>query len=194
MIGGKWTTFRAFAEQTADEVLKELGTERRVETLALAIGGGRDFPAETDALKKQLQTDFDISAERASHVAGIYGSGARSVLEHCRSCAVDRPLVEGTGQTTGELAFLLKNEFVETLSDLVLRRTSLAIDGSLSMDMLDTLVDLFRAETGLSVQDTDRQRTDLINELNDFHGVSRAMLESRNLNWSKECALAQKPA
>ncbi|MES0813081.1 glycerol-3-phosphate dehydrogenase/oxidase [Roseibium sp. SCPC15] len=194
MIGGKWTTFRAFAEQTADEVLKELGTERRVETLALAIGGGRDFPAETDALKKQLQTDFDISAERASHVAGIYGSGARAVLEHCRSCAVDRPLVEGTGQTTGELAFLLKNEFVETLSDLVLRRTSLAIDGSLSMDMLDTLVDLFRAETGLSVQDTDRQRTDLINELNDFHGVSRAMLESRNLNWSKECALAQKPA
>ena len=28
MVGGKWTTFRAFAEQTADAVLAELGTPR----------------------------------------------------------------------------------------------------------------------------------------------------------------------
>ncbi|MBC8011598.1 MAG: glycerol-3-phosphate dehydrogenase/oxidase [Burkholderiales bacterium] len=38
MIGGKWTTFRAFAEQTADRLFAELGRERRASTTDLRIG------------------------------------------------------------------------------------------------------------------------------------------------------------
>lgn len=37
MIGGKWTTFRAFAEQTADRLLADLGKTRRVSTAGLRI-------------------------------------------------------------------------------------------------------------------------------------------------------------
>jgi glycerol-3-phosphate dehydrogenase len=39
MIGGKWTTFRAFAAQVADKVFAELGVRRRVSTETVPIGG-----------------------------------------------------------------------------------------------------------------------------------------------------------
>jgi glycerol-3-phosphate dehydrogenase len=38
MVGGKWTTFRAFAEQTADRLLADLGRARRASTAELRIG------------------------------------------------------------------------------------------------------------------------------------------------------------
>ncbi|MSU72686.1 MAG: glycerol-3-phosphate dehydrogenase/oxidase [Opitutus sp.] len=39
LVGGKWTTFRAFAEEVTDRVLAELGRSRRASTRDLAIGG-----------------------------------------------------------------------------------------------------------------------------------------------------------
>ena len=61
MIGGKWTTFRAFAEQTADAVLVELGRDRAdVTRKTLPIGGGPIFGDGTrlaDELVKTLGVD-----------------------------------------------------------------------------------------------------------------------------------------
>ena len=54
MIGGKWTTFRAFAEQTADEVLNELTRERKCGTLDLPIGGGNGFHADGSDILDRL--------------------------------------------------------------------------------------------------------------------------------------------
>jgi len=39
LVGGKWTTFRAFAEQVADKIFAELGRQRRANSRDLAIGG-----------------------------------------------------------------------------------------------------------------------------------------------------------
>ena len=44
LIGGKWTTFRAFSEQTADRVLERLNHPRKVNTHEMQIGGGKDYP------------------------------------------------------------------------------------------------------------------------------------------------------
>ncbi len=50
LVGGKWTTFRGFAEEVAETVLARLGHARRVSTQGLPIGGGRDYPADPAAL------------------------------------------------------------------------------------------------------------------------------------------------
>jgi len=39
LIGGKWTTFRAFSEQVADQILARLGQDRSTTTRDTAIGG-----------------------------------------------------------------------------------------------------------------------------------------------------------
>ena len=50
MAGGKWTTFRAFAEETADaRARRARRAAHRVTTEDLPIGGGRDYPL--DALR-----------------------------------------------------------------------------------------------------------------------------------------------
>ncbi|MCX2721401.1 glycerol-3-phosphate dehydrogenase/oxidase [Roseibium salinum] len=187
MIGGKWTTFRAFAEQAADEILKELNVRRKTATLALPIGGGKDYPREKGALEKELVSTFGATAERSAYLAAVYGTNARNVLRFCQLRDDDQLIDEALPLTFAEAAYLIRHEFVETLSDLVLRRTSFAIDGRLSRDLIDGLTALLCKELGLSAQDADRQRSALIDELEAYHGVTGQMLESRNLNRSKLC-------
>jgi len=51
LVGGKWTTFRAFAEQVADRIFADLGKTRRASSHDLPIGGKTPEPdcAVTDA-------------------------------------------------------------------------------------------------------------------------------------------------
>ncbi|QDG76178.1 glycerol-3-phosphate dehydrogenase/oxidase [Labrenzia sp. PHM005] len=193
MVGGKWTTFRAFAEQTADEVLAEFGRPRQTNTLGLPIGGGQAFPKDTNRFEIDLINDFAVQFDRARHLVRTYGAAAVELQKFCFSQGNDQ-LIPGCALTKNEVIYLIRNEFVETVSDLVLRRTSLAIDGSVSLDIIDQLTALLRQERSLSPQEAERQRSDLIEELGDYHGVSKKTLEFRNQNWSEECELARKPA
>jgi glycerol-3-phosphate dehydrogenase len=44
LIGGKWTTFRAFGEQVADKILHHLARPRLASSADLPIGGGKGYP------------------------------------------------------------------------------------------------------------------------------------------------------
>jgi glycerol-3-phosphate dehydrogenase len=59
LVGGKWTTFRAFAEQVADKLLVQLGRTRRADSRDLAIGGHEPEPdyGDNTALVKILATE-----------------------------------------------------------------------------------------------------------------------------------------
>lgn len=60
LVGGKWTTFRAFAEQVADRIFADLGKTRRASSHDLPIGGKTPEPdcAVTDeALATILRTE-----------------------------------------------------------------------------------------------------------------------------------------
>jgi glycerol-3-phosphate dehydrogenase len=52
LVGGKWTSFRAFAEQITDKALAFLGVERKKHTHDLPIGGGRGFPLTAEEREK----------------------------------------------------------------------------------------------------------------------------------------------
>ena len=59
LVGGKWTTFRAFAEQVADRLFAQLGRSRRADSREVAIGGREPEPdyADETALQKILHTE-----------------------------------------------------------------------------------------------------------------------------------------
>ena len=48
LVGGKWTTFRAFAEQVADRVFSDLGRARRASSQDVPIGGRTPEPDSAD--------------------------------------------------------------------------------------------------------------------------------------------------
>jgi len=59
LVGGKWTTFRAFAEQVADKIFTDLGRTRRTATRDTPIGGREPEPdsANLAALAQIVRTE-----------------------------------------------------------------------------------------------------------------------------------------
>jgi glycerol-3-phosphate dehydrogenase len=172
MVGGKWTTFRAFAEQTCDDVLKELGRSRRRSSRALAIGGGKDFPSDRMDLARRYRERFGVDEARAVHLTDRYGTKGAAVQAWCADHAPDRPLAPGSAYTVAEIDYLVRHEQVLHLSDLVLRRTDLAITGRLSRALVEQLATTAAAALGWSSAQTADEQAALLAELDEFHGVS----------------------
>lgn len=193
MIGGKWTTFRAFAEQAGDDVLAELGRERVCSTLALAIGGGLGFPENPASLATELAGEFAISANRAAYLIDRYGSGARDIIQFCLGRSDDIRLDDRTETTTAEIVYLARHEFVTCLSDVVLRRTSLAIAGDISTVSIERIADALAAEHGWSDPHRDEEIKSLIAELDTYHGVSQEMLDQRTIAGAEHESQRQGP-
>jgi glycerol-3-phosphate dehydrogenase len=187
MVGGKWTTFRAFAEQTADVVLEELGVARVRDTIGLAIGGGADFPKHTSDLETGLVARHGISAERAAWLADIYGTRAEDVLGFCLGRADDAPL-DGACRITGaEIVFLTRHEFVVGLEDMLLRRTPLAIRGDVSSALIEAVAAVMARELGWDAERQAREVQTVVRNLARYHGVSPETLEQRSRNRSEPC-------
>lgn len=180
MIGGKWTTFRAFGEQTADEVLAELGMTRRVSTLNMPIGGGAGYSPE---LERKLVQDHGLSVERAAHLATHYGAGAEVLAGAGGSALSPR-----TEYTCAEIGHLFDTEYATSVSDIVLRRTSLAIRGTLDGEILDRVTEIVSDRKSLTPIQALAERQALVDELVTYHDASREKLASKNKEWSIKCA------
>ncbi|MEX0956683.1 MAG: glycerol-3-phosphate dehydrogenase/oxidase [Rhizobiaceae bacterium] len=185
LVGGKWTTFRAFAEQTADAVLAELKMTRSTGTLDMAIGGGAGFSADYAG---ELAGRHGISAERASYLVDLYGTRADEVQTYCAGRDDNAPLDSLCQTTAAEIAFLVQHEFVCRLGDILLRRTPLAIRGEVSGALIDRVAAILAAEAGWDDAKTRREVDDFRSELEEFHGVSRQTLERRTRDRSNACA------
>ena len=187
MVGGKWTTFRAFAEQAADEVMSELGHERKTTTLNLPIGGGAGYPAEPQDLVRTLAERYAVEKDRAAYLVDAYGTRADDVLSFCAGCDHDDRLVASSTMTTGEIRFLIRHEVVVRLSDIVLRRTGLAITGEISSDLITAIATVAADELGWDAARMQQETDAFINELNTFYGVSPETLEQRSLERKRKC-------
>jgi glycerol-3-phosphate dehydrogenase len=152
LVGGKWTTFRGFAEEVADMLLGRLGASRRVSTQRLPIGGGRDFPKDAESRKgwvERVARETEASADRAAVLLDRYGTTARAILAH----EAQRPaevLADAPDHTLAEIDWLARNEQVFHLADIVMRRTALAITGRLSLRDLERITDVVAGALGWS--------------------------------------------
>lgn len=129
LVGGKWTTFRGFAEEVADIVLFRLGRTRRRDTKLMPIGGGRDHPADPRAWVRQAARDTGAAPDRAALLLARHGTTARPILA---AEGAYPAMLEDADYSLAELDWLVRNECVCHLADLVMRRTALAVTGRLS--------------------------------------------------------------
>ena len=70
LVGGKWTSYRAFSEQVTDKALGFLGKSRKADTKQLPIGGGRDYAAMKDSSECDAQL-FARYGSRCREVAAL---------------------------------------------------------------------------------------------------------------------------
>jgi glycerol-3-phosphate dehydrogenase len=144
LVGGKWTTFRAFSEQVADAVLATLDRQRQAFTTHMAIGGGRDFPSDDAAREAWVSAsagETGLPADRVRALFSRYGTYAARVAAFMAAGA-DQTVPHASGYSARELQFLALHEHVVHLDDLILRRTMIGMLGQLSTPLLEALARL----------------------------------------------------
>ncbi len=173
LVGGKWTSFRAFAEQVTDKALAYLGLSRQKHTSNLAIGGGKNYPrseAERNRYIEALCAWTGLPQERVSGLFERYGTRAEQMAMYLAREA-DRPLKTLPGYSRREIGYLALYEKVEHLDDVVLRRSMLAFLGQLTRPALEELAEVIAQVLGW---DSDRQSAEVrrcLEILADRHGV-----------------------
>ncbi len=174
LIGGKWTTFRAFSEQAADYVLERLKRTRQRSTEKLVIGGGRNFPTDQGAWEQWIQNISDLHQVDRTRVRVLldrYGTRAEAIIQYI---AADQDvMITGLEDySRREMLFLANYEYVERLDDLLLRRTLIGWMGQLTMDTLHEIgqiaADALGWDESRTRQETERAAQLLIQQ----HGVN----------------------
>ncbi|MGH8247379.1 MAG: glycerol-3-phosphate dehydrogenase/oxidase, partial [Gammaproteobacteria bacterium] len=141
LVGGKWTTFRAFAEQVTDKALAYLGRARDKNTRALPIGGGRGYPRSEEDRRRQVESLSawtGLPVERMHVLFERYGTRAEQVAGFIRR-GQDEPLKSLPDISRREIEFLAGHEKIVHLDDLILRRSLLAMLGQLTRERVEEL-------------------------------------------------------
>ena len=168
LIGGKWTTFRGFAEEVADDVLKRLHKSRRVSTQDLPIGGGRDFPlsvAERKQWVTQVSERSGLQIERVDQLLERYGSHAQNVALHQGEWQDDQRLPDSNDVSLAEIDWIVKNEQVNHLDDIVMRRTTLAVTGEVTLKDIEAISQVAAKQLTWDEQRKHQERETLIKQL-----------------------------
>lgn len=135
LVGGKWTTFRASAENIADHALEVLAAPRRRSTKGIPIGGGRAYPVTERARRQWIDTHAGaLDPARVATLLDRYGTVATDVIAAIAADPDDAALDTLPAYSTGELRHLARTESVLHLDDVLLRRTSLAFTGAVTAE------------------------------------------------------------
>ena len=133
LVGGKWTTFRAFSEEVSNTVLDKLDKVRSCTTAELPVGGGRGMPMDDDSRQRWIDATATVtgaSLERVEILLERYGTTSRAIADHEGADLITFP--DAPDFSEAEIDWLIRHERVLHLSDLLLRRTPLAIRGGLT--------------------------------------------------------------
>ncbi|TIX87160.1 glycerol-3-phosphate dehydrogenase/oxidase [Rhizobium sp. P44RR-XXIV] len=173
LVGGKWTTFRGFAEEVADTVLKRLQRTRKTSTERLAIGGGQDFPItsnERASWIRSIAAKTGAEASRVDELLGRYGTTAAAILAHHSDYADSARISGAPRHSTLEIDWIARQELVVHLSDIVFRRTTLAIEGLLTMQGLHEIGAIAAKALQWDGQRLAKEIDDVVTSLSKFHG------------------------
>ena len=163
LVGGKWTTFRALAEQAADEILQSLGRPRICDSANLPIGGGKDYPP-------RMSEHSGLPRQRLAALIERYGTGAEKVTAYMQA-GPDALLSSHNGYSRREIEYIVKHERIVHLDDLILRRTLIGILGEVSLPLLQELATIISPVLEWSKQETENEVERTVQLLLRVHGV-----------------------
>jgi glycerol-3-phosphate dehydrogenase len=166
LVGGKWTTFRALAEQVADEILRVLGHPRICDSANIPIGGGKNYPPKMNEREGIPRHRFVELIER-------YGSRAEKVATYLQA-GPDALLTYHSGYSRREIEFIARYERVAHLDDLILRRTLMGILGEVSLALLEELAAIISPVLEWSPQESKAEVVRTVELLQRVHGVMLA--------------------
>jgi glycerol-3-phosphate dehydrogenase len=92
------------------------------------------------------------------------------------------------GYSANEIRFIIEREHVECLADLFLRRTTIAIAGGLSLDLIDEVSNIMALQKGWDATKASAERLDFLSLLEYRHGIDLSNLSRIHDKRSALCA------
>lgn len=142
IVGGKLTTYRNLARETADAVYQKLGKKAprcRTDEVPLpggALGRAGDF--------EEFAADFKLTSglaeELATRLLKLYGARAPEVLEmsgddHSLRVPLSASATVETGIIGAEVLYAFRRELAEKLGDVLLRRSMVGMGPKVALDV-----------------------------------------------------------
>ncbi|MBT7074818.1 MAG: glycerol-3-phosphate dehydrogenase/oxidase [Anaerolineae bacterium] len=147
LVGGKWTTFRAFAEEVTDQILESIGQKRLVDSRTYSIGGGKGYPrTQKENWISDLHQQTGIDKDILTMWFDRYGTRTAILAQFASEQEDERPLFSLPQYTRYEIVFILQNEKVIHLDDFLLRRSLVAMEGKITYKLVQELSYIFMAE------------------------------------------------
>jgi glycerol-3-phosphate dehydrogenase len=121
IMGGKWTTHRAMAEDTIHAVQQALGLpQTESQTRNHILYGGEGF---TDDYWKKLRREYPVSEGTARHLAAKFGTASEKILElTAEDPDLMQPIHAGGRAITAEVVYAVRYEMAATIEDVLARR------------------------------------------------------------------------
>jgi len=125
VLGGKWTVYRAMAEDAVDAVQQSATGQvtacvTRTHCLFGSLSGSEDGRVET------LAEAHGVTQKTAQHLVQKFGTCADRVLDLAREDSLLlSPLVEGSPQIGAEVVYSIREEMAISIEDVLSRRLGL---------------------------------------------------------------------
>lgn len=188
IIGGKLTTYRSLAEETVDQVFTMLGKKApRCPTRSVLFPGAR--MADPVQFAAALKSSLPVDPATVDRLVSIYGSRAADILDLGRQDAALLNVFDpDSGAISAELVFAFEHEFCRTLTDALIRRIMVGLNGTCGRDVLDHAARILAARLGWSEARKQTEISGYLSYIARFDVPSRA---PANAPFSKTAAAAQ---
>ena len=165
VLGGKWTTYRAMAEDAVNAVQQQLGVPLgRCLTRDRHLSGSEGY---SDSYPATLAAGYDIAPETARHLSEKFGTRATAVLDLARrEPDLGQTVAAGYPAIRAEIAYGARFEMAATLDDVLERRTGLQFHSwEAAMDGAPVAAELMQREMGWDEAQTRRAFSEYVNRL-----------------------------
>ena len=121
IMGGKWTTHRAMAEDTIDVVEKSLGRVSGVcPTRRHVLYGGEGWTA---GYWQELVNTYNVAPDVARRLSITFGTAAKNILDLVRvDESLGQHIIPDHPMTKAEVVYAIREELAATIEDVLARR------------------------------------------------------------------------
>ncbi|XP_011698622.1 PREDICTED: glycerol-3-phosphate dehydrogenase, mitochondrial isoform X1 [Wasmannia auropunctata] len=192
IAGGKWTTYRAMAQETIDAAIKacDLEPERPCQTDGFLLEGAQGW---SPTMYIRLVQDFGLECEVAQHLSKSYGDRAFAVAKMASLTGKRWPIIGKKihpefPYIDAEIRYGVR-EYARTAIDMIARRLRLAfLNVQAAQEALPGIIDIMADELQWSAEEKKKQHREasefLAHEMGQM--VNRVSRDKIPINLTKE--------
>jgi glycerol-3-phosphate dehydrogenase len=164
ILGGKWTSYRAMAEDTIDVAGERLGKRGVCQTANRSLAGSHGYRPE---LAQQVALEGNLSEESSRHLVAKFGGEAREVLRlFSGRQELREPIVRGAASVRAEVIYCARYEMAVTVEDVLARRLGVQLfSWELAVQAAPVVASLLGSELNWPEEEQERSAAEYISKV-----------------------------